>query len=126
MSDDPQGTSHFQHDQPDDFDRAYGQAHGFTHTRPSTIIVSKALGVGGVRQYIIQTYRVPDAGDMAFITIAGPGGLKRIYLPPQVTAALASQRDSLTTKSRSRAAKERALADKAAGKVPGFMRGKKR
>lgn len=39
---------------------------------------------------------------------------------------IARQRDVLTTKSRSVAGKERAAADKAAGKVPGFMRGKKR
>jgi hypothetical protein len=47
-------------------------------------------------------------------------------LPPDVTNTIARQRDALTTKNRSAAARERAAADKAAGKLPGFMRGKRK
>jgi hypothetical protein len=116
--------NHFQQGQPDAFDRAYGQAQGFPHTRESTVTAANVMGVGGVRQYIVQTFRVPEAGDMVFITITGPEGLTRVHLPVKVSAVIASQRDALSTQSRVRAGKARAAADKAAGKVPGFMKGK--
>jgi hypothetical protein len=118
-------TTHFRADQPDAFDRAYGQAQGFPHTRESTITAANVMGIGGVRQYIVQTFRVPELGDTAFITITGPEGLTRVHLPPKVTAAIASQREALSKQSRVRAGRARAAADKAAGKVPGFLRGKK-
>jgi hypothetical protein len=118
--------SHFRSDQPDAFDRAYGQAQGFSHTRESTITVANVMGIGGVRQYIVQTFRVPDHGDTVFITITGPEGLTRVHLPAKVTNAIASQREALNRASRSRAGRARAAADKAAGKLPGFMRGKRK
>lgn len=124
--DDHPQQPHFRADQPDAFDRAYGQAQGFPHTRETTITVSATLGIGGIRQYIVQTYRVPELGDTCFITITGPEGLTRIHLPAKVTNAVANQREALNKQSRSRAGKARAAADKAAGKLPGFMRGKKR
>lgn len=116
---------HFQDGLPDAYDRAYGQAQGFLHTRPSTLTATNLLGIGGVRSYVVQTFRLPEAGDSVFIQIAGPEGLQRVHLPPSVTAAIARQRESLTAQTRSRAAKERAQADKAAGKIPGFLRNKK-
>jgi hypothetical protein len=119
-------TPHFRADQPDAFDRAYGQAHGFPHTRETTITASNVLGIGGVRQYIVQTFRVPEVGDTVFITITGPEGLLRVHLPPKVANAIASQREALSKQSRVRAGRARAAADKAAGKLPGFMRGKKK
>ena len=116
----------------DAYDRAYVLAHGFPATRESTVTVPTVAE--GVRQYTIQTFRAPESqpgiggvhGDTVFITIVGPDGLQRVFLPPKVTQAIASQRDALTAKSRSRAAKARAQADKAKGIVPGFMRGKKK
>ena len=123
-TDDNNEQRHFRSDQPDAYDRAYGQAQGFPHTRPTTITAANVLGVGGVRSYIVETFRVPEMGDSCFIQITGPEGLQRVHLPPNVTNAIARQRDSLTSQARSRAGKERAKADKAAGKVPGFMRGK--
>jgi hypothetical protein len=118
--------NHFASGQPDAFDRAYGQAQGFPHTRESTVTAANVMGIGGVRQYIVQTFRVPEAGDVIFITISGPEGLTRIHLPTKVSGVIASQRDALTTKSRVSAGKARAAADKAAGIKPGFMRkGKK-
>jgi hypothetical protein len=116
--------NHFASGQPDAFDRAYGQAQGFPHTRESTVTAANVMGIGGVRQYIVQTFRVPEAGDMVFVTISGPEGLTRIHLPTKVSAVIASQREALTTKSRVNAGRARAAADKAAGKVPGFLRGK--
>jgi len=117
---------HFQETSPDAYDRAYGQAQGFPHTRPSTITAANVLGIGGVRSYIVETYRMPEVGDSVFIQITGPEGLQRVHLPASVTTTIARQRDSLTTQSRSRAGKARAEADKAAGKQPGFMRSKRR
>ena len=116
---------HFRADQPDAYDRAYGQAQGFSGTKPATITAANLLGVGGVRSYIVQSYRVPEAGDAVFVQITGPEGLQRVHLPPQVTNVIARQRDALTSQNRRRAAKTRAAADKAAGVVPGFKRGKK-
>jgi hypothetical protein len=112
---------HFQTTEADAYDRAYGQAQGFAHTKPTTIRAAGVLGIGGVRSYIVETFRVPEAGDSVFIEMTGPDGY-RVHLPPSVTQTIARQRDALTTKSRSRAGKARAAADKAAGKVPGFMR----
>lgn len=117
---------HFKAAEPDAYDRAYGQAQGFPHTKPSTITAANVMGIGGVRSYIVETFRMPDVGDTVFVQITGPEGLQRVHLPPTVTAAIARQRDSLTTQGRSRAAKARAAADKAAGVVPGFLRKKAR
>lgn len=119
-----ESTPHFATAQPDAYDRAYGQAQGFPHTKPSTITAANILGVGGVRSYIVETFRLPEVGDTVFVQITGPEGLQRVHLPPAVTMAIARQRDALTTKSRSRAGKARAAADKAAGIVPGFLRRK--
>lgn len=113
---------HFQEVQPDAYDRAYGQAMGFLHTRPTTLTAANVMGVGGARSYIIQSFRVDEAGEVVFIQITGPEGLTRVHLPPMVTQAIARQREALTTMSRSRAGKARAAADKAAGIKPGFMR----
>jgi hypothetical protein len=116
---------HFSTAQPDAYDRAYGQIEGFPHTRPSTITTGNAMGVGGVRSYIVQTFRPPEMEDSLFIQITGPEGLQRIHLPPEVTRVIARQHNAMTEKSRSLAGKVRAAADKAAGIQPGFMRGKK-
>ncbi len=123
---------HFITAQPDVYDRAYGQMEGFPHTRPSTITAGNAMGVGGVRSYIIETFRPPDMGDSLFIQITGPEGLQRIHLPAKVTAVIARQSNAMQVaaderarKARSVAGKARAAADKAAGIQPGFMRGKK-
>lgn len=116
--------NHFAASQPDAYDRAYGQMQGFPHTRPTTITAANVMGVGGVRSYIIETFRAPEMGDTVFVQITGPEGLQRIHLPPDVTTAIARQRDRMTTQSRSRAGKARAAADKEAGIMPGFMRKK--
>lgn len=108
---------HFQQADPDAFDRAYGQAQGFPHTRESTITSANVMGIGGVRSYIVQTFRVPEVGDTVFITITGPEGLQRVHLPAKVTNAIASQRDSLTTQSRRKGARA-AVATKRASGIP--------
>ena len=39
--------NHFSQGQPDAFDRAYGQAQGFPHTRESTVTAANVMGIGG-------------------------------------------------------------------------------
>ena len=124
MTDSVEPRNHFAASQPDAYDRAYGQMQGFPHTRPTTITAANVMGVGGVRSYIIETFRAPECGDTVFVQITGPEGLQRIHLPADVTTAIARQRDRMTTLSRSRAGKARAAADKAAGIMPGFLRKK--
>lgn len=116
---------HFAAAQPDAFDRAYGQAQGFSKTGPSTITIANVMGIGGVRQFTVETFRIPELGDAVFVTIAGPEGLQRVHIPAPVSNIIARHRDALTTKSRRAAGRARAAADKAAGIKPGFMRGKK-
>lgn len=122
---DTQDERHFKSADPDAYDRAYGQAQGFPHTKPSTITAANVMGIGGVRSYIVETFRLPEVGDTVFVQITGPEGLQRVHLPPSVTQVIARQRDALSTQSRQRAGKARAAADKAAGKLPGFLRHKK-
>jgi hypothetical protein len=105
---------HFTEHQPDAFDRAYGQAQGFAHAGPSTKTEANLMGIGGVRSYIVETFRVPEVGDIVFVTITGPEGLQRVHLPPSVSTIIARQREALTTKIRSRSAKARYQADKLA------------
>lgn len=112
---------HFSEASPDAYDRAYGQAQGFPHTRPHTITDAGILGVGGVRSYIVQTFRAPEHGDTCFIQIAGPEGLTRVHLPAKVTQTIARQRDALTAQSRSRASKQIADERKARGVRPAFL-----
>lgn len=120
MNNETNGGGHFQTTQPTAYDRAYLVASGFLATRETTVTVPTIAH--GVATYTIQTFRKPEAGDDIFIIIAGPEGLQRIHLPARVANAIAAQREALTARSRSRAAKDRADKDKAAGVVPGFMR----
>ena len=117
---DDQVQQHFQAAQPDAFDRAYGQAQGFPHTKPSTITVANVMGIGGVRSYTVETFRIPELGDSVFVIIAGPEGLQRVHIPPSVSNIVARQRDALSTQSRRRSAKAAAEERKAQGKKPGF------
>jgi hypothetical protein len=116
---------HFSQGQADHYDRAYGQVTGFPHTAPASLAVGNFLGIGGVRNYTVQTFRVPDVGDSIFVIVAGPEGLQRVHLPPETARLVLRQHDALTTQARKRGAKARAVREKKAGIVPGFKRGKK-
>lgn len=111
----------------DNFDRLMGSLHGLPDgacTDPSTIQVVPTLGVGGVETFIVQTYRQRDIGDNIFLQHISPSGTTRLVIPPKVADAIARQRDRLTTKVRSKAGKRTADARKAAGILPGFMKGR--
>jgi hypothetical protein len=51
--------------------------------------------------------------------------IRRLALPPVVSDVIAPQRDALTDKSRSKAAKANALDRKARGIEPGFKKGRR-
>jgi len=96
----------------DEYDRLqaeYEGLPGMLKTGTSTIRVVPFIATHGVSTWIVQTMRVPDkGGDYVFVDRVGGSGALRLVLPPDVTLAIARQRDKLTTKARSRAAKERA------------------
>ena len=110
---------------PDEYDRIYGSLDGLpdvTRTIPSTVIQTPPLGVGGVRTFFIQTARQSGVGDTIFIQTVGPDGGTRMVLGSKVAAAIAAQRDSLTTLVRKKHGRRIAAERKAAGIVLGFLK----
>lgn len=108
----------------DHFDRYYGALDGLPDTiktGASTIISSTPL-LGLTQTFIVQTVRQKDVGDSIFVQYVDGAGSKRLVIPPRVAEAIARQRDALTDKSRSKAAKALAQERKARGEVPGFLR----
>ena len=110
---------------PDAFDRQIAALHDLpdvVKVAPSTVRVVPPLGIGGTRLFAIQTLRQRERGDFVFIEVMGQDGAVRLALPPEVTAIIARQRDALTDKSRSRAARAVAAERKARGEVPAFLK----
>jgi hypothetical protein len=112
---------------PDNYDRLLGALHGLpdiASTKPST--VQAVTPITGISQtFIVQTYRQREVGDTIFLQCVSREGTVRIAVPPQVSDAIARQRDILTGKTRSKAAKAVAEARKERGELPGFMRKRK-
>lgn len=112
---------------PDAFDRLLGGLHGIPDvacTKPSTIRTVTPI-VGTSQVFIVQTYRQRDIGDTIFLECVTKEGTVRIAIPPTVADSIARQRETLTGKSRSRAATASAQARKQRGEIPGFMRKKR-
>lgn len=110
---------------PTAYDRQLATLHDLpdvVKTKPSTIRVVPPLGVGGTEVFVVQTYRQAERGDTCFLEVMGASGAVRLVLPPAVTAAIARQRDALTSKTRSRAAKATATDRAARGERPAFLR----
>jgi hypothetical protein len=74
--------------------------------------------------FVIQTYRQREQGDTIFLNVQSEDKAIRLVLPPQVADAIARQRDQLTDKARSKAAKRVAQERKDRGELPGFMKQK--
>lgn len=108
------------------FDRLMGSLTDLNETVRSAETVTRdtpLFGVGeGTTTYITQTIRQKDVGDFIFVEVVSEEGTVRLVLPPKVSAVIARQRDTLTGKSRSRAARSVAEDRKARGEVPGFMK----
>jgi hypothetical protein len=109
---------------PDLFDRQIGALHGIPDVLSTKSSVLNAVTpiVGDSQTFTVQTYRQPEIGDTIFIQIVNKNGTVRIALPASVANAIARQRESLTSRSRSKRAKAVAQARKDRGELPGFMR----
>jgi hypothetical protein len=113
---------------PDAYDRQLAALHNLpdvVKTRPATVRVVPTLGIGGTQIIVVQTIRQAHEGDTIFLEVMGQDGSTRLVLPPKVAALIARQRDALSAKARSKAGRERAEADAAAGIKPGFLRAAK-
>jgi hypothetical protein len=112
-------------DMPDAYDRQLSALHDLpdvTRVKPATLRTVPPLGVGGTQVWIVQTYRQRERGDFVFLEVVGTGGATRVAIPPAVANTIARQRDALTAKSRSKAAKATAADRKAQGLKPAFLK----
>ena len=106
------------------YDRVRGGLEGVAlFSKPSTV-KNVQIVTGKSETFVVETARHEELGDTIFIECMDDAGVTRLALPPRVANAIASQRDSLTARRRSIAAKTLAQARKDAGIVPGFMRKK--
>lgn len=111
---------------PDTFDRLLGGLEGLPDvvaTKASTVRTLVPI-LGSAQTWIVQTYRQKDLGDTVFLECVHADGSFRLAIPPKVTEVIARQRDQLTDKSRSKAAKAVAQDRKARGIKPAFLRKK--
>lgn len=102
------------------FDRTLGSLTGLpdvTHTKPTTVRAHLPL-IGSAQTFIVQTFRQLEQGDTVFLECISDDGSLRLAIPPKVADVIARQRDALTDKTRSKAAKANAQARKDAGLVP--------
>ena len=105
------------------YDRIRGGMQGVAlFTKPSTIRNIQTI-TGRAETFVVETSRHEELGDYIFVECVDENGVVRLCLPPKVANAIASQRDSLTSRRRSIASKATAKARKDRGELPGFMRG---
>ena len=113
----------------DAFDRTIGLLYGLpdvTEVKTSVTRVVPPFGVGGTQLYVVQTYRQKEQGDTIFLEHVSETGTVRLVIPPQVSAVIARQREQLTAKTRSKAAKAVAQGRKERGEIPAFLRSKRK
>lgn len=116
---------------PDEYDRLMGNLDGLpdvSSTKPTTIRTTVPL-LGSSQTFIVQTFRQRDqrgeatvARDTIFLESVSRSGSLRLVIPPAVADAIARQRDALTSRARSKAAKAVAADRKARGERPAFLR----
>jgi hypothetical protein len=108
------------------YDRLRGSLHDVAmFTRPSTIKNVQNL-TGKAETFVVETCRYEElGGDFIFVECVDEVGVTRLALPPKVANAITSQRDSLTSRRRSRAAQKTARERMERGELPGFMKKKK-
>jgi hypothetical protein len=108
----------------DVFDRTIRSLNGLPdviNTKATTVrSLSSVLELS--QTFIVQTYRQRDEGDTIFVEFIGAEGSLRLALPPAVSEVIARQRDAITGKARSKAAKANAMDRKARGIEPGFKK----
>jgi len=119
------GNAHY----VDAFDRTIGLLHGLpdvTEVKTSVTRVVPPFGVGGTQLYVVQTYRQKEQGDTIFLEHVSETGTVRLVITPQVSAVIARQREQLTAKTRSKAAKAVAQERKERGEIPAFLKSKRK
>jgi len=103
------------------YDRVRGGLEGVAlFTKPSTVKNTQII-TGKSETFVIETARHAELGDTIFVECMDDAGVTRLALPPKVANAIASQRESLTSRRRSILSKENARARKERGELPGFM-----
>ncbi len=113
----------------DAFDRTIGLLHGLpdvTEVKTSVTRVVPPFGVGGTQLYVVQTYRQKEQGDTIFLEHVSETGTVRLVIPPQVSAVIARQREQLTAKTRSKAAKAVVQERQERGEIPAFLKSKRK
>jgi|SRR5690348_17738310 len=104
------------------FDRVRGGLEGVAmFTKPATVKNVQII-TGKSETFIVETARHSELGDTIFVECMNEDGLVRLALPPKVANAIARQRDALTTRARSQAARAVAQERKERGELPGFMK----
>jgi hypothetical protein len=113
------------------FDQKHGSlvgVPGVLRAKPSTLRVSQPM-TGDVQTFVVETFRQRDESDErsvgrdhVFIEYVDRGSHVWLYVPPEVAACIARQRDGLISRSRAQAAKAVAADRKARGIKPAFMR----
>ena len=110
----------------DEFDRMLSRLVGLPNGAHSAPTVVQSIDFyGHTTSFIIQSAKT-DEGVTTFVTQVNANGSVRYILPGNVLATIDRQRSSLTHKVRSRHGKRIAEERKAAGKLPGFMKGKRK
>ena len=115
---------------PDLFDRTLAGLigrPGVLSTKPTTRQTVPPLGIGGVQTWIVRTFRVQDDGtsdDLIMLECYDGKGQTRLVIPTAIADSIARQREALTAKSRTAAARKVAADRKARGEVPAFLREK--
>jgi predicted aspartyl protease len=105
------------------YDRIRGGMQGVAlFTKPSTIRSVQPI-TGRAETFVVETARHEELGDYIFVEMVDESGVVRMALPPRVANAIASQREALTTRRRSIAAKAQAKSRMDRGEVP-FLRRK--
>ena len=113
----------------DVFDRTIGVLDGLPDVAHSKVAVRRVvplLAVGGTQLYVVQTFRQKEQGDTIFLEHVSDAGTVGLVIPPQVSSVIARQREQLTAKTRSKAAKAVAQARKERGEVPAFLKSRRK
>ena len=117
---------------PSPFDRALGAFDGLpdiVRTRESIVRVMPFMGIGGSSMFVVQTIRQcfedrasQDTIFLECVREEAQGGTIKLVLPPDVTAILQRQYDSLTTKNRKKGARKAVQTRRERGIEPGFLK----
>lgn len=92
----------------DTFDKMYGTLDGLPNvikSRPSTVTSVMPL-IGKSQTFVVQTLKTED-GNFLFVQLVDAEGRARIVIPPKVAAAIYRQRESLVTRVRKQAGRDR-------------------